>query len=95
MARKKKEEAVQVEPTGQLFVEPLENVLHSSMLPASILQTIAMPHCFLTAALLHEVSFLRYRLHRRWQDHLRYIGRSPSIPAYILFHTQAHIQSEA
>ena len=33
MARKKKEEAVQVEPTGQLFVEPLENVLHSSMLP--------------------------------------------------------------
>ncbi len=33
MARKKKEEPIQIEPTGQLFVEPLEKVLHSSMLP--------------------------------------------------------------
>ncbi len=32
MARKKQEPEI-VEPTGQLFVEPLENVLHSSMLP--------------------------------------------------------------
>ncbi len=32
MARKK-QEPVAVEPTGQLYVEPLENVLHSSMLP--------------------------------------------------------------
>ncbi len=30
---KKKQEPEQIEPTGQLFVEPLENVLHSSMLP--------------------------------------------------------------
>lgn len=33
MARKKKEEPQKVEPQGQLFVEPLENVLHTSMLP--------------------------------------------------------------
>ena len=33
MARRKKEEPVQIEPKGQLFVEPLEKVLHSSMLP--------------------------------------------------------------
>lgn len=33
MARKKKEEPIRVEPTGQLFVEPLEKVLHASMLP--------------------------------------------------------------
>ncbi len=33
MARKKKEEPIQIDPTGQLFVEPLEKVLHSSMLP--------------------------------------------------------------
>ena len=33
MARRKKEESVQIEPKGQLFVEPLEKVLHSSMLP--------------------------------------------------------------
>ncbi len=32
MAKKKQEPEV-VEPTGQLYVEPLENVLHSSMLP--------------------------------------------------------------
>ena len=32
MARSKKEPEI-VEPTGQLFVEPLEKVLHSSMLP--------------------------------------------------------------
>ncbi len=32
MARKK-QEIEQIEPTGQLYVEPLENVLHSSMLP--------------------------------------------------------------
>ncbi len=32
MARKKQEPQI-VEPTGQLYVEPLENVLHSSMLP--------------------------------------------------------------
>ena len=32
MARKKNEPEM-IEPTGQLFVEPLENVLHSSMLP--------------------------------------------------------------
>ncbi len=32
MARKKKEPEV-VQPTGQLYVEPLEKVLHSSMLP--------------------------------------------------------------
>ena len=32
MARNKKEPEI-VEPTGQLFVEPLEKVLHSSMLP--------------------------------------------------------------
>ncbi len=32
MARKKQEPVV-IEPTGQLYVEPLENVLHSSMLP--------------------------------------------------------------
>ncbi len=30
---KKKQVPEQIEPTGQLFVEPLENVLHSSMLP--------------------------------------------------------------
>ncbi len=30
---KKKVEPEKIEPTGQLFVEPLENVLHSSMLP--------------------------------------------------------------
>ncbi len=29
----KKKEPEQIEPTGQLYVEPLENVLHSSMLP--------------------------------------------------------------
>ena len=34
MARKKAEPVVKaVEPTGQLYVEPLEKVLHSSMLP--------------------------------------------------------------
>ena len=33
MARKKKEEPIKIEPQGQLFVEPLEKVLHSSMLP--------------------------------------------------------------
>ena len=33
MARNKKEPEIVVEPTGQLFVEPLEKVLHSSMLP--------------------------------------------------------------
>ena len=33
MARNKKQEPEKIEPTGQLFVEPLENVLHSSMLP--------------------------------------------------------------
>ena len=33
MARKKKEAIVPVEPKGELFVEPLEKVLHSSMLP--------------------------------------------------------------
>ncbi len=33
MARKKKEEPIKIEPKGQLFVEPLENVMHSSMLP--------------------------------------------------------------
>ena len=33
MARSKKEPEKIVEPTGQLFVEPLEKVLHSSMLP--------------------------------------------------------------
>ena len=33
MARNKKVEPEQIEPTGQLFVEPLEKVLHSSMLP--------------------------------------------------------------
>ncbi len=32
MARKK-QEPEKIEPTGQLYVEPLENVLHSSMLP--------------------------------------------------------------
>ncbi len=32
MARKKQEPEI-IEPTGQLYVEPLENVLHSSMLP--------------------------------------------------------------
>ncbi len=32
MAKKKQEPEI-VEPTGQLYVEPLENVLHSSMLP--------------------------------------------------------------
>ncbi len=32
MAKKKQEPEI-IEPTGQLFVEPLENVLHSSMLP--------------------------------------------------------------
>lgn len=32
MARSKKEPEI-IEPTGQLYVEPLENVLHSSMLP--------------------------------------------------------------
>ncbi len=32
MARKKQEPEI-MEPTGQLYVEPLENVLHSSMLP--------------------------------------------------------------
>ncbi len=32
MARKKQEPEI-VEPSGQLYVEPLENVLHSSMLP--------------------------------------------------------------
>ncbi len=32
MARKKQEAEI-IEPTGQLYVEPLENVLHSSMLP--------------------------------------------------------------
>ena len=30
---KKKQEPEQIEPTGQLYVEPLEKVLHSSMLP--------------------------------------------------------------
>ncbi len=30
---KKKQEPEMLEPTGQLYVEPLENVLHSSMLP--------------------------------------------------------------
>ncbi|MBQ8395152.1 MAG: DNA topoisomerase 4 subunit A [Clostridia bacterium] len=33
MARSKKFEPENIEPTGQLFVEPLEKVLHSSMLP--------------------------------------------------------------
>ena len=33
MARKKKEEPIAIEPQGQLFVQPLEKVLHSSMLP--------------------------------------------------------------
>ena len=33
MARIKKSEPEQVQPTGQLFVEPLDRVLHSSMLP--------------------------------------------------------------
>ena len=33
MARSKKIEPEKIEPTGQLFVEPLEKVLHSSMLP--------------------------------------------------------------
>ena len=32
MARKK-QEPEQIVPTGQLYVEPLEKVLHSSMLP--------------------------------------------------------------
>ena len=32
MARSKKEPE-QIEPSGQLFVQPLETVLHSSMLP--------------------------------------------------------------
>ena len=32
MARSKKEPEM-IEPTGQLYVEPLEKVLHSSMLP--------------------------------------------------------------
>ncbi len=32
MARKKQEPEI-IQPTGQLYVEPLENVLHSSMLP--------------------------------------------------------------
>ena len=30
---KKKNEPEMLEPQGQLFVEPLENVLHTSMLP--------------------------------------------------------------
>ena len=30
---KKKNEPEMIEPQGQLFVEPLENVLHTSMLP--------------------------------------------------------------
>ena len=33
MAKNKKIEPEKIEPTGQLFVEPLEKVLHSSMLP--------------------------------------------------------------
>ena len=33
MAKTNKKEQTPVEPKGQLFVEPLENVLHSSMLP--------------------------------------------------------------
>ncbi|MBQ8343344.1 MAG: DNA gyrase subunit A, partial [Clostridia bacterium] len=33
MAKSKKIEPEKIEPTGQLFVEPLEKVLHSSMLP--------------------------------------------------------------
>ena len=33
MARSKKPEPEMIEPTGQLYVEPLEKVLHSSMLP--------------------------------------------------------------
>lgn len=33
MAKKSKKEPEKAEPTGQLYVEPLENVLHTSMLP--------------------------------------------------------------
>ncbi len=33
MARNSKKEPEKIEPTGQLYVEPLEKVLHSSMLP--------------------------------------------------------------
>ena len=33
MAKTSKKEPEKIEPKGQLFVEPLEKVLHSSMLP--------------------------------------------------------------